>query len=271
MGRPPRISRTQILDAARVVFVQKGFEAATLSEIAGRLEVTPAAVLRHCGSKQKLFTMAMQGSRVELPEFIAKLRSVDPEPTPRMVLRNLAERFVPFVQATLGANLAVYMHGRSQTSFFVPFDTTSNDTPPRRGLRIVSEYFRRASDAGVMRVRDPRAAALLFMGSLQSYVFLHQVLNVSAKPFPLPVWIDQLIDVWTSGAIVSGGHRARSPVSADQTNPAPLPPRRPGRSRISVGEGEPASAGDDRVRNARSADGQRGLAVRRPRGRSPRG
>ena len=270
MGRPPRVSRLQILEAARAVFVQRGFEAATLAGIAERLGITAAAVLRHCGSKQKLFMLAMQGGRIELPDVIAELATVDPRSDPREVLRHLAERFVPIVQATIGENLAVYMHGRSQTSFVIPFDISSRDTPPRRGLRIVSDYFRRATEAGVMKVRHPRAAALLFMGSLQSYVFLHQVLNVSAKPFPLAVWIDQLIDVWTSGAIVPGGTSARFQASSDQTHSVDSSSHRSrGGGRVVVVEGEREAEGGVRIRNSRSKDRQRGVTVRRPRGGGP--
>lgn len=264
MGRPPQITRQQVVDTARAVFVQRGFEAATLAEIAELLNVSAAAVLRHCGSKQQLFAMAMEGVRIELPEIVTALDAVDPGSDPRLVLRALAEGFIPIVQATIGQNLAVYMHGRSHTSFVVPFDTSGRDTPPRQGLRIVSNYFRRAANAGVLRVHHPRAAALLFLGSLHSYVFLHQVLRVSEKPFPLTVWIDQLIDLWTNGVITGGpsGH------SKDHGLEKSRPHRSAAHSRHDGGvvdETQAAAGRASRVRDDRGADGQRGLTVRRPR------
>ena len=59
MGRPPRISRDQILAAARRNFSTRGFAATTLAEIAAEIDVTPAAILRHFDSKQELFHAAM--------------------------------------------------------------------------------------------------------------------------------------------------------------------------------------------------------------------
>jgi len=71
MGRPPRIGREQILDTARRIFAAQGFAATTLSDIAGRLGVTPAALLRHVGSKDALFHDAMHGSTaIEIPAIL---------------------------------------------------------------------------------------------------------------------------------------------------------------------------------------------------------
>jgi AcrR family transcriptional regulator len=278
MGRPPRITREQLLDTARRVFVTKGFEATTLADIAAELGVTAAAVLRHAGSKHELFLAAIRGGAVDVPEFIAALRDVDPATDPRIVLRGIAERFIPFASKTIATNLAVYMHNQASTSFVLPFDTSSESSPPKRGLRIVTEYFRRAAAAGVIRVRDPRAAALVFMGSLQSYVFLHQVLNVSAEPYPLQAWIDQLIDVWTSGAIVVDGAAESNGVAANAVGGTRGRKAKPSRQnsadrdrghrsdrdvRLPAAKAKAARARPGRV--ARSADGERRVAVRRPR------
>ena len=89
MGRPAIIRREQLLETARGVFARKGFEAATLADIAAELNVTAAAVLRHFPSKQALFAAAMQPRHFEIPPFIRDLASVDPATDPRVVLRHL--------------------------------------------------------------------------------------------------------------------------------------------------------------------------------------
>src|SRR5438067_8242578 len=184
MGRPPTISREQLLETARRVFATKGFEAATLADIAAELHVTPAAVLRHVPTKQKLFAAAMRPRHIELPSCIVRLQATGGAEDPRVVLRRLAEEFVPFVSSTIAENLAIYMHRRSQTSIVLPFDVRDDDSPPRRGLRIVPDYFRRAAEAGVLHVKEPRAATLLFIGWLQSYVLLHHLVTIARKPYP---------------------------------------------------------------------------------------
>src|SRR5258708_20088624 len=152
MGRPPRITRDQLLETARGVFAVKVFEAAALADIASELRVTPAAVLRHVDSKQELFRLAMRGRVTAPPDFILALGEVDAKTDPRIVLRGIAEQFVPFVEKVIAENIAVYMHEKA-TSLLVPFDANAVDSPPRRGLAVVGDYFRRAMHAGVIRRR----------------------------------------------------------------------------------------------------------------------
>lgn len=201
MGRPPRINREQILESARSHFGDVGFDSATLGDIAASLGVTPAAILRHFDSKQALFVAAMTPSIVEPPACVFRLAAHDGRGDPRVILRSFAEEFIPFVRAVLGASLAVNMHARSRrTSLVLPFDTSDLNSPPRRGLQIVTDYFKRAKKAGTIDVDDPRAAALLFVGNLQSYVLIHEVLGIGPA-YPVDKYIDALLSLWTKGAI----------------------------------------------------------------------
>src|SRR5437867_174793 len=59
MGRPARVTRTQVLKAAREAFAAGGYDGTTLATIAARLGLSPAALLRHAPSKAALFAAAM--------------------------------------------------------------------------------------------------------------------------------------------------------------------------------------------------------------------
>jgi AcrR family transcriptional regulator len=266
MGRPPRIRRDQILDTARRLFAAKGFAAATLADIAGELGVTPAALLRHVDSKDALFAEAMRsGEVVEPPACIRDLATTPADADPRIVLRRIAEEFVPFAKAVIGSHIVVAMHANARrTSLILPFDP-QGDSPPRRGFPIVADYFRRAAAAGRLRVRDPRAAALLFMGSLQGFVLFHHVLKMPPV-CTLSEYIDTLIDLWCDGAIVEvGGTRGRKTKRARATRRAAAGGsghRRGGDVRLSA---RTQAGGDRPLRNTRGTDGQRRLARRRPR------
>jgi AcrR family transcriptional regulator len=218
MGRPPIIDRTLLMARARELFISRGYEATTLADVAAALRVTPAGVLRHVGSKERLFLEAMRSGPIELPPFFAELSQSPVAPDPRIALRRFAEQFVPFAQKRMAEAVALYMHAGSKIP--VPFDLRSRTSPPRRGLPIIERYFGRAAAAGTLRVRNTRAAAILFAGSLQSYAFLHQVLNVFDTPFPLDTYLDTLFDVWTSGAIAirrSGRSASKSGGPRDRT------------------------------------------------------
>src|SRR6266576_3322304 len=109
MGRPPLVNREQILQAARKVFTLKGFSSATLADIAAEVHVTAAAVLRHFDSKQALFDAAMH-SDIRLPACITDLKHVDASGDPRIILRRVAEEWVPFAKTTIGQHLVLSMH-----------------------------------------------------------------------------------------------------------------------------------------------------------------
>ena len=198
MGRRARVTRSEVLQAARDVFSARGFEGATLSHIAARLGISAAAILRHAPTKEALFKVAFDPSMESQPlpmEFMKTLKGTE---DPRKVLRKLAEVFVPFMETKIGEVIAQYM--RSQT-LVLPFDPTKFPTPPQRGFAIVEAYFRRAKKHGRLKIDDPRAAALAFIGSIHSYVFLHRILRIIDPPHPLSRYLNTLLDIWTNGAI----------------------------------------------------------------------
>ncbi len=61
--RDARRRRTEaaILEAARSLFAEAGFERATIREVAARAGVDPALVMQHYGSKERLFAAATSG------------------------------------------------------------------------------------------------------------------------------------------------------------------------------------------------------------------
>jgi hypothetical protein len=170
---------------------------------------------------------------------------------------------VPFAEKIIGENIAVFMHERAR-SLVVPFDAEAADSPPRRGFAIVTGYFRRAMDAGVIRRADPRGCALLFMGSLQAYVIMHRVLNILPKQYPFDRYVDELIDLWSRGAIVGGGHRGKARQGSARRAGGGRPA---GRSRRSpaVSTHDKRAAGADGVGDAGVANRQRRVARRRAR------
>lgn len=67
--RAPQAHRAAILQAARAAFAERGYARATIREIAGRAGVTHGLVMRHFGSKERLFLAAVPGPR-DLPELV---------------------------------------------------------------------------------------------------------------------------------------------------------------------------------------------------------
>jgi AcrR family transcriptional regulator len=198
------VSREDVLRAAREVFGERGFAGTTLADIAGRIGVSPAALLRHAASKAELFATAMASGSESEPFPMAFLADVEGGEDPKRVLRRLAEVAIPYLEKGLGQTIAVWMHARTgdlARTIRLPFDPRAKDSPPRRVLVLLEDYLRRAMRAGRIEVRDARAAALTFMGTLNAYVFFQQVLRIVDPPLRLDEYLDTVLDVWARGAV----------------------------------------------------------------------
>ncbi|MGI5217651.1 TetR/AcrR family transcriptional regulator [Nocardia sp. CA-290969] len=69
-GRPPRLSRAQILTAASELIAQDGADALTMRRLAARLDVTPMAVYHHVRNKEELLLLLLDevAAGIERPE-----------------------------------------------------------------------------------------------------------------------------------------------------------------------------------------------------------
>jgi AcrR family transcriptional regulator len=205
MGRPARVTREQVLAEARRVFADRGFHGTTLADIAAGLQVSPAALLRHAPTKEALFAVSMDAEPREEPLPTDFLASIPPSEDPSRVLRRLARQFIPFIEQKMGENIARFLRARNDEearTIRLPFDPRQKGSPPARVVRALETYFRQAGRRGAISLRQPRAGALAFLGSLQSYVFFHRVLRIE-PPIPLDAYLDTLIGIWERGALRS--------------------------------------------------------------------
>ena len=208
MGRRERVSREQVLEAARELFAVRGFEGTTLAAIAAQLDLSPAALLRHESTKEALFhaAMAPRDGEIHIPlEFLADVDAAASDP--RQVLRDVGERFVPFIEEKLGETIALWLRSnvRAGASALdrlpLLFDREKRPTPPERTLALVEGYLRRARRAGRIDLADTKAAAVAFLASLHSFVALHRLARAIDPPMALDRYLDCLIDIWAVGAI----------------------------------------------------------------------
>src|SRR5437899_2945934 len=109
MGRRARVSRDDVLRASREAFAERGYHGATLADIAGRLGVSPAALLRHEAGKKELFEAAMASPAAADPFPLDFLRDADPRGDPGPVLRRLAYTAIPFLERVMAENIARWL------------------------------------------------------------------------------------------------------------------------------------------------------------------
>ncbi|HYH46835.1 MAG TPA: TetR/AcrR family transcriptional regulator [Thermoanaerobaculia bacterium] len=226
MGRRPKVSRDDVLRAAREAFAERGFEGTTLATIAGRLDVSPAALLRHAPTKEALFAAAMDPAEGDAFHPLSWLAECDGSEEPRKVLRRLGEVLVPFIEGKLDGVVARWMRAKSldDARAALPVELTMRPTPPERGLALLEDYIGRAVAAGRLRVSDRRAAAFTLLGSLHSFVVLHRIGRILDPPLPLDRYLDTLLEIWLHGA---AGAKRSDGVAGAENKPEPQTPRRP--------------------------------------------
>ena len=90
LPRDERRRRTEaaILDAARQLFAESGFERATIRAVASRASVDPALVMQYFGSKEGLFAAAAKWSGEHETVLTASKEQV-----PAAALRDMLEKF----------------------------------------------------------------------------------------------------------------------------------------------------------------------------------
>ncbi|HEY5169319.1 MAG TPA: TetR family transcriptional regulator [Thermoleophilia bacterium] len=95
-GRRPGESSTRegILEAARASFAEHGYDRATIRDIASRAEVDPALVIHYFGSKEALFTEALQ-LPVQPGEVLARGMAAGPDQIGATVVRTFLEAWEP--------------------------------------------------------------------------------------------------------------------------------------------------------------------------------
>lgn len=156
--------RTRVLLAARALFGQEGFAAATVEQIAQEAGVGPATIYRHFGSKEGLVQAFVQSSapRRRMRELAAG-GSDDPEDD----LAALASAGLQFMRdnrdlfqlAMQDGETARALRGRLQSA-------------EGRGAQILAGYFERQMAAGRLQPCDPFDLALSFLGMLFGHALL---------------------------------------------------------------------------------------------------
>src|SRR5262245_42660132 len=138
MGRTARVTRDEVLAAARETFVERGYEGATLANIGARLSISPAALLRHAPTKRALFLAAMgdAGPAADMLP-LAFLEKCDGTEDPRHVLRRVAETMVPFLESRIREIVARWVYFKTLPGVGrvpLPFYPGARPTPPQRTL-----------------------------------------------------------------------------------------------------------------------------------------
>jgi AcrR family transcriptional regulator len=190
-SEPPRSSGTpteaaanakvaRILDAARRVFLEHGFGAATTDMIQREAGVSKSTVYAHFPAKDQLFAAVVQA------ECGCFMHNLVTEPTgPSDIRESLLEVGCRFLDLVLDpVALAFFRTVVAEAPRFPHLGLTFYASGPRRLAEKVAQLLREAGD---MQVDDPAAAAEQFIGMLRGDRHLRCLLGIEAKPEPAEI------------------------------------------------------------------------------------
>jgi AcrR family transcriptional regulator len=153
VGRPSAKERKPynsdaILDVAVQVFLERGYDGASLEDVARAARITKASVYYHVSSKEELLVLREPGARTGRP--------IDR-------LRHILKRTIEITVAML-PEVALLLRVRGNTR------AEKRILEQRRRFdHTIARFFRRAQDAGEIRSDlEPRLATRLLFGMLNS-------------------------------------------------------------------------------------------------------
>ncbi|APP74746.1 TetR/AcrR family transcriptional regulator [Xanthomonas vesicatoria] len=172
--------RDAIIEAASEVFLEMGFEGASMSQIAARVGGSKRTLYGYFPSKEELFVAvatAMADSYIE--PLIVALESTD-APV-EQALHTFGRDILTFLCAPTSITIwqtIIGVSGRSEVGALF------YNSGPEEGMRRVAEYLSRQMEQGVLRRADPIDASRQFGGLLQADTMMPCLFGALKDPSP---------------------------------------------------------------------------------------
>lgn len=170
--------REALLEAARAIFLEKGYAGTSMDEVVKRTGGSKASVYKYFGNKEGLFA-AMFADRCQA--FLASLA------IPDAISDNLEATLLLFADRVLTASLgeeriAMVRALAAEADRFPALAEMAYHTGPRHGLGLMADFLSRHHQAGVIRCDSPEIAAIQFMEMVKGHPQWRALLGL--PPFP---------------------------------------------------------------------------------------
>jgi AcrR family transcriptional regulator len=170
--------RTALLRAATHIFLQHGFEAASLDEIIRQAGGSRSMIYEQFGGKEGLFAAIIadlcESITTPLAEAIANQRS------PASVLTSFADLFMARLMDP--ASLALYRVVIAESRRFPKLGAQVFAAGPEAAAGQLAAYLSRETRKGTLRIRQPAMAARLFLEMIKGDLHTRALFGVGRPP-----------------------------------------------------------------------------------------
>jgi len=170
--------RRQIVEGARQVFLARGFDAASMGDIAKAAGVSKGTLYVYFKDKEQLFSAIVMEECVGQAEGIFKLDPSDPD-----VAGTLTRLGIGYINFLCRPEKASAIRTVIAIADRMPsIGKAFYETGPSSGIGILAAYLRAQTDAGVLNVEDPEVSAAQFMETCQATLFKPVLFNFAPPP-----------------------------------------------------------------------------------------
>ncbi len=170
--------RQQIMEGARRIFLQDGFDGASVGDIVRAAGVSKGTLYAYFPSKEKLFEALIIEDRRKQAEALFTLDENDRDVV--RVLRKLGLTFLDMLLSRENLDFLRIVVGVSTK--FPQLGKAFFDAGPCEGSNRLGSYLRRLTDEGVLSVDDPLLAARQFLDLCKTGIHLRMMLGYRTAP-----------------------------------------------------------------------------------------
>lgn len=170
--------RRQILDGALEVFTARGFDAASMSDIAAAANVSKGTLYVYFEDKEHLFVALIERER-EIQKRGA-FEALDEEPDIAHALTNFGERMVRLLVSEFAMSAHRIVIGVAERMPDLGREFYENG--PMQGAKRIASYLDRKVAEGQLAIDDTALAAVQFLDLCQSTMLRPRLFNAVREP-----------------------------------------------------------------------------------------
>jgi AcrR family transcriptional regulator len=169
----------QIIAAAHDAFLEQGYDATSMDEVAKRAGVAKQTVYAHYDSKEALFLAVVQRERQRLRGAAPLALTTGALPN-RDALRQMCQRFL---EDALGLPAISFFRVALAAAYRFPtLGQSMYETGPKEGCADLARLLERVAKAGSLQIDNTQLAAEQLMALMKGDLYFHAMLDPSFRP-----------------------------------------------------------------------------------------
>jgi TetR/AcrR family transcriptional repressor of mexJK operon len=169
--------REKILETARILFMNQGFQSVSVDQIAAAVPVSKPTLYAHFKDKRELF-IAVISDRCQV--FLSSLKAgIESGDTPEMALYNFAREFLDAILSKDSLQFHRTMIGESIA--FPEMAKLFYETGPMKTKNLLKDYLQSLDQKKTLRVEDPALSADIFLSMLKGHTHVKCLLGITKK------------------------------------------------------------------------------------------